>query len=58
MKNSLNVFKEKEHQVKRSRIDRPAAWGRVAYSHSKAVRAYLFLRKLLEKTRLIQREKT
>ena len=24
---SLEVFKEKEHQVKRSRIDRPNAWG-------------------------------
>ena len=30
-----DVFKEKEHQVKRSRIDRPAAWGG-AYSHNKA----------------------
>ena len=34
-----DFFKEKEHQVKRSRIDRPASWGGVAYSHSKAVRA-------------------
>ena len=36
---SLEVFKEKEHQVKRSRIDRPTAWGGIIYSHSHAVRA-------------------
>ena len=36
---SLEVFKEKEHQVKRSRIDRPNAWGGIIYSHSHAVRA-------------------
>ena len=36
----LDVFKEKEHQVKRSRIDRPAAWGGVAYSHNKVVHAF------------------
>ena len=36
---SLEVFKEKEHQVKRSRIDRPTAWGGITYSHSHAVRA-------------------
>ena len=56
----LDVFKEKEHQLKRNRIDRPAAWGGVAYSHNKAVRASfsLFLGKLLEKKRLIQRERT
>ena len=35
---TLEVFKEKEHQVKRSRIDRPTAWGGI-YSHSHAVRA-------------------
>ena len=40
---TLDVFKEKEHQVKRSRIDCPAAWGRVAYSHNKAVRAFSFV---------------
>ena len=36
---TLEVFKEKEHQVKRSRVDRPATWGGVAYSYYKAVRA-------------------
>ena len=36
---SLEIFKEKEHQVKRSRIDRPTAWGGIIYSHSHAVRA-------------------
>ena len=36
---SFEVFKEKEHQVKRSRIDRPTAWGGIIYSHSHAVRA-------------------
>ena len=37
---SLEVFKEKEHQVKQSRIDRPTAWGEIIiYSHSHAVRA-------------------
>ena len=36
---SLEVFKEKEHQVKRSRIDRLTAWGGITYSHSHAVRA-------------------
>ena len=36
---SLEVFEEKEHQVKRSRIDRPTAWGGIIYSHSHAVRA-------------------
>ncbi|CAK8681314.1 unnamed protein product [Clavelina lepadiformis] len=35
----LDVFKEKEYQVKRSRFDHPAAWGGVVYSHNKAVRA-------------------
>ena len=40
---NLDVFKEKEHQVKRSRIDCPAAWGGVAYSHNKAVRASSFV---------------
>ena len=35
---SLEVFKEKEHQVKRSRIDRPTAWGGIIYSHGHAVR--------------------
>ncbi|CAK8692179.1 unnamed protein product [Clavelina lepadiformis] len=44
MKNSstsldLDVFKEKEYQVKRSRFDHPTAWGRLVYSHNKAVRA-------------------
>ena len=39
VKKSLEVFKEKEHQVKRSRIDRPTAWGGIIYSHSHAVRA-------------------
>ena len=39
---TLDVFK-KEHQVKRCRIDRPAAWGGVAYSHNKAVRASFFV---------------
>ena len=34
-----NFFKNKELHVKRSRIDRPATWGGVAYSHSKAVQA-------------------
>ena len=34
---TLEVFEEKEHQTKRSRIDRPATWGGVAYSHNKAV---------------------
>ena len=34
---SLEVFKEKEHQVKRSRIDRPTAWGGIIYSYSHAV---------------------
>ena len=33
------MLKEKEHQVKRSRIERPATWGGLAYSHNKAVRA-------------------
>ena len=37
------MFKEKEHQVKRSRIDYPAAWGGVAYSHNKVVRASFFV---------------
>ena len=37
------MFKEKEHQVKQSRIDCPAAWGGVAYSHNKAVRASSFV---------------
>ena len=57
---TLDVFKEKEYQVKRSRIDRSAAWGRVAYSHNKAVRASfsVFLGKLLEKKRLMQQERT
>ena len=36
---SLEVFKEKEHQVKRSRIDRPTASGGIIYSHGHAVRA-------------------
>ena len=36
---SLEVFTEKEHQVKRSRIDRPTAWGGIIYSYSHAVRA-------------------
>ena len=36
---SLEVFKEKEHQVKRSCIDRPTAWGGIIYSHGNAVRA-------------------
>ena len=36
---TLEVFKEKEHHEKRSRIDRPATWRRIAYSHNKAVRA-------------------
>ena len=36
---SLEVFKEKEHQVKRSCIDCPTAWGGIIYSHSHAVRA-------------------
>ena len=40
---TLDVFKEKEHQVKQSRIDCPAAWGGVAYSHNKAVRASFFV---------------
>ena len=40
---TLDVFKEKEHQVKRSRIDRPAAWGGVPYCHNTAVRASLFV---------------
>ena len=40
---TLDVFKEKEHQVKRSRIDRPAAWGGVAYSRNKAVRVFFFV---------------
>ena len=40
---TLDVFKEKEHQVKRSRIDCPAAWGGVAYCHNKAVRASSFV---------------
>ena len=40
---TLDVFKEKEYQVKRSRIDRPAAWGGVAYSHNKAVCASFFV---------------
>ena len=35
---SLEVFEEKEHQVKRSRIDCPTAWGGIIYSHSHAVR--------------------
>ncbi|CAK8688428.1 unnamed protein product [Clavelina lepadiformis] len=34
----LVVFKEKEYQVKRSRFDHPTAWGRLVYSHNKAVR--------------------
>ena len=37
------MFKEKENQVKQSRIDRPAAWGGVAYFHNKAVRASFFV---------------
>ena len=40
---TLDVFKEKEHQVKRSRIDRPAAWGIVAYFRNKAVRVFFFV---------------
>ena len=32
------MFKEKEHQVKRSRIDRLGTWMGVAFSHNKAVR--------------------
>ena len=39
---TLDVFKEKEHQLKRSRIDCPAAREGVAYSHNKAVRASFF----------------
>ena len=37
----LDVFKEKEDQ--RSRIDRPAVWGGIDYSHNKAVRASIFV---------------
>ena len=37
------MFKEKEHHVKRSRIDHPAAWRGVAYSHNKVVRASFFV---------------
>ena len=40
---TLEVFKEKEHQVERSRIDRPSAWGGVTYFHNKAVRASFFV---------------
>ena len=40
---TLDVFKEKEYQIKRSCIDRPAAWGGVTYSHNKAVRAFFFV---------------
>ena len=29
---SLEVFKEKEHQMTRSRTDRPTAWGGIIYS--------------------------
>ena len=36
---TLEVFKEKEHQVRRSRINRPATWKGVAHSHNEAVRA-------------------
>ena len=36
---ALEVFKEKEHQVKRSRIDHPATREGVAYSGNTAVRA-------------------
>ena len=36
---TLEVFEEKEHQVKRSRVDRPATWGVVVYSRNKAMRA-------------------
>ena len=41
VRKTLEVFREKE-QVKRSRIDRPAAWGEVIYSHSKELRALFF----------------
>ena len=40
---TLDVFEKKEHQVNRSRIDCPAAWGGVAYSHNKAVRTSSFV---------------
>ena len=40
---TLDVFIEKEHQIKQSCIDCPAAWGGVAYSHNKAVRASFFV---------------
>ena len=36
---SCDFFKNKELHVKRSRIDRPATWSGVAYSHNKAVKA-------------------
>ena len=56
---TLEVFKEKEHQGKRSRIDCPATWGRVAYSHNKAVRASFSVAwKIARARRLLQRERT
>jgi len=33
------LFREKEHQVKRCRTDRPAVWEVGTYCHSKAVHA-------------------
>ena len=40
---ALDIFEEKEHQVKQSRIHRLAAWGGVAYCHNKAVRTSFFV---------------
>ena len=49
---TLDVFKEKEHQIKQSCFDCPAAWRGVAYTHNKAVRAsFFFLGKLFEEKR-------
>jgi len=50
MKNSLTKIlkysKKKKHQLKRRHIDRPAAWGGVTCSHSKAVHAFSVERKI------------
>jgi len=51
---NLEVFKEKEQQVKRNHIDRPSTLAVEACSHSKAVPAsFLLLGKLQEQKRLI-----
>jgi hypothetical protein len=40
---SFSYFREKEHSVKRSRIDQPTQWGGAMYSHESALRASFYV---------------